>query len=177
MLYLQAFDYQSGSRVPYQALDYDVVQAWLLRILQLDPQGQYPLLAASRLYAEIPDAAKARKMLDFVYEQFALDPDRRWPWLAHAAAVAKHRLHDLPLALRYAAAIPAHATGPGVPLWAKEMPAFIAEDMNELDTARLMIGGFLASGTVKDPAEIRFLDQQLKEIEARQKARTHTAGH
>ena len=84
MLQLQAFDYQSGSRVPYKELDYARVEDWLARILELDPGGQYPLLAASRLYAEVPDEAKQRQMLDFVYRQYLLDPNRRWPWLAHA---------------------------------------------------------------------------------------------
>lgn len=167
MLYLQSFDYQASNRIPYRALNYDTVQQWLLRILWLDPRGQYPLLAASRLYAEVPDEAKVRQMIEFVYEQFAGDPDRRWPWLAHAAAIAKHRLNDLPLAKRYAAAIHKHATGPNVPLWAKQMEIFILEDMNELETARIMIGGLISSGTIRDPAEIRFLDQRLREIETR----------
>jgi len=167
MLYLQAFDYQSGSKVPYRDLDYDRLEAWLARILELDPRGQYPLLAASRLYAEVPVEAKQRSMLEFVYRQFLLDPVRRWPWLAHATALAKHRLHDLPLALRYARAIQRYAVGDDVPLWAKQMEIFILEDMNELQTARLIIGGYLQSGTVKDPAELRFLDEHLKQLEAR----------
>jgi hypothetical protein len=96
-----------------------------------------------------------------------LDPDRRWPWLAHATAIAKHRLHDLPLALRYARAIQRNAVGDKVPLWAKQMEIFILEDMNELETARLIIGGYIQSGTIKDPAELRFLDERLKQLEAR----------
>lgn len=171
MLYLQSFDYQAVNRIRFRDLNYDTVQQWLLRILWLDPKGQYPLMAASRLYAEVPSEAKTRQMLEFVYQQFPADPDRRWPWLAHAAAIAKHRLKDLPLAKRYAAAIQKHATGANVPLWARQMEAFILEDMNELETARIMIGGFLASGTVHEPGEIRFLDQRLKEIEARMKSR------
>ena len=167
MLYLQAFDYQSGSKVPYRDLDYGRLEAWLARILELDPRGQYPLLAASRLYAEVPVEPKQRRMLEFVYRQFLLDPDRRWPWLAHATAIAKHRLHDLPLALRYAQAIQRYAAADDVPLWAKQMEIFILEDMNELQTARIMIGGYIQSGKVKDPAELRFLDESLKRLEAR----------
>ena len=167
MLYLQAFDYQSGSKVPYRDLDYGRLEAWLTRILELDPRGQYPLLAASRLYAEVPVEAKQRSMLDFIYRQFLLDPDRRWPWLAHATAIAKHRLHDLPLALRYARAIQRNAVAENVPLWAKQMEIFILEDMNELETARLIIGGYFQSGTINDPAELRFLDERLKQLEAR----------
>jgi hypothetical protein len=167
MLYLQAFDYQSGSKVPYRDLDYGRLEAWLARILELDPRGQYPLLAASRLYAEVPLEAKQRSMLEFIYRQFLLDPDRRWPWLAHATAIAKHRLNDLPLALRYARAIQRYAVADSVPLWARQMEAFILEDLNELQTARLIIGGYLQSGTIKDPAELRFLDERLKQLEAR----------
>jgi len=167
MLYLQAFDYQSGTKVPYRNLDYDRLETWLARILELDPRGQYPLLAASRLYAEVPVEAKQRSMLEFVYREFLLDPNRRWPWLAHATAIAKHRLHDLPLALRYAQAIKRYAVADDVPLWAKQLDIFILEDMNELDTARLIIGGYVQSGAVKDPAELRFLEGHLKELEAR----------
>lgn len=167
MLYLQAFDYRSDNRIPYRDLDYDRLEGWLGRILELDPQGQYPLLAASRLYAEVPVEAKQRQMLEFVYRQFFADPNHRWPWLAHAALIAKHRLHDLALARRYAAAIQHYATAGDVPLWAKQMEIFILEDMNELDTARIMIGGIIQSGKVKDQAELKFLDKRLKELEMR----------
>jgi hypothetical protein len=169
MLYLQAFDYQSGSRVPYRDLDYGRLEDWLSRILNLDPQGQYPLLAASRLYAEVPVEAKQRSMLEFVYRQFLLDPNRRWAWLAHATVIAKHQLHDLPLALRYAQTIQRHVTAAGVPVWAKQMDAFILEDMDELEAARQVIGGYVQSGAVKDPAELRFLEDRLDELESRAK--------
>ena len=167
MLYVQAFDYQSGSKVPYRDLDYGRLESWLARILELDPQGQYPLLAASRLYAEVPDEAKQRSMLEFIYREFMLDPNRRWPWMANATAIAKHRLHDLPLARRYAQAIQRYAVADNVPLWARQMEAFIAEDMDELEAARLIIGGYLQSGSIRDPAELKFLEEHLKELEAR----------
>ncbi len=167
MLRLQSFDYQSGSKVPYQELDYSVVEAWLARILQLDPQGQYPLFAASNLYAEVPDQARARSMLDFVYRWYLRDPNRRWPWLAHAAVLAKHRLKDMPLALKYAHALQQDTTAKDIPPWALTMEAFIREDLNELETARVMIGGLIESGRITDPSELRFLDGRLREIERR----------
>jgi hypothetical protein len=170
MLYLQAFDYQSGSKVPYRELDYARLEDWLARILELDPRGQYPLFAASRLYAEVPIEAKQRSMLEFIYAQFFADPNRRWPWLSHAAIIAKHRLKDLPLARRYAAAIQRYATGKQVPLWARQMEVFILEDLDELETARIMIGGYLQSGEIRDPAELRFLEDRLKLLEARGKS-------
>ena len=167
MLYLQSIDFSAGQAVPYRNLDYRRLVGWLRVILELDPRSEYPLFSAARVYAEVPDAERARIALEFIYEAFLGDPNRRWPWLAHAALLAKHRLHDLPLARRYAAAIDRLTTARDVPLWAKQMEIFILEDMNELEAAKIMIGGLLASGTIRDPAELRFLSQRLEELEAR----------
>lgn len=170
-LYLQAFDNQPGVSIPFAALDYDRVQAWLDSVLALDPVGQYPLLMASHLYAQVllhPE--KQRQMSEFIYRQFFTDPNRRWPSLAHMAIMAKHRLKDLPLALRYADAIRDHAQSPGVPSWARQMHIFLREDMGELETAKILLGGLLASGTVTDVHELRFLTQRLKEMETAEKS-------
>jgi hypothetical protein len=81
--------------------------------------------------------------------------------------LAKHRLKDLALARRYAAAIDRQTTAPGVPLWARQMEIFILEDMGELEAAKIMLGGLLHSGELDDPAEARFLAQRLQDLEAR----------
>jgi hypothetical protein len=171
MLYLQAFDYQAGTRAPYRDLDYDRLIAWLSRILELDPAGQYPLMSASRLYAEVPDPAKQRKMLDFIYREYLRDPNRRWPWLAHATLLAKHQLKDLPLARKYAVALQQNTTTLEAPVWVRQMEPFILEDMNELEAAKILIGGLLASGQVKDRRDFELLERRLKQLEEKLKAK------
>lgn len=161
MLYVQGWDDQPGVSLSWRVLDYDRLALWLGRALELDPRSQYPLLAASTLYTAVDDPVRVRRMLDFVYARFGEDPDRRWPWLAQGAIIARHRLHDLPLARRYAQAIRLQATGPQVPPWARELEAFVLEDMNELDSARALIGGLLNDGSITDPNELRFLAQRL----------------
>jgi len=170
MLYLQSHDDQAGVRIAWRQLDYGRIAGWLARALELDPRSQYPLLAASEVYGAVGDPARVRLMLDFVYARFGEDPNRRWPWLAHAALVARHRLHDAPLALRYAQAIRLQATGPGVPAWAHELELFMLEDMNELDSARALAGALLHDGQISDPHELRFLSERLDELAARQRA-------
>lgn len=151
----------------YHSADYARLIRWLESILELDPRSQYPLFAAARVYAETADAARSRIALEFVYRRFLDDPNRRWPWLAHAALLAKHRLQDLALARRYAQALERHATAAEVPAWARQMEIFVLEDMNELEAARTLIAGLLRSGALTDPAEIRFLRQRLEELEKR----------
>lgn len=169
LLYVQAFDYRSGTQVAYRDLDYERLGTWLERILALDPRSQYPLFLASRVYADVADAAKARRMLELVHDAYLQDPNRRWPWLAHATLVAKHRLKDLPLARRYAVALQTHTTARDVPLWVRQMEPFILEDMNELESARVLLGGLIASGQVKDERDLRLLERHLESIEARLK--------
>ena len=167
MLRLQAHDSQPGVSVPFMDLDYGHVAGWLDAIIDLDPRADAPLLAAARLYGSVPDPERQRTMFELVYRRFLEAPDRRWPWLAHAAVMAKHRLSDPVLALRYARAVTEHATGPHVPAWVRDMSALIAADIGELESARIIIGGLLHSGRVTDPHEVRFLGARLEEIEAR----------
>ena len=161
-LYLQAFDNQPGMSIPFQDLDYRRVIGWLDTILALDDTGQYPLLMASQLYAQVPSEDKQRLMLDFVHRKFLEDPQRRWRWLAHATILAKHRLKDNRLALRYADDLARLARG--APNWARQMRIFILEDMGELESATILLGGLLATGEVTDPNEIHFLTQRLEQM-------------
>lgn len=170
-LRLQSFDNQPGVSIPFAQLDYGGVESWLALMLRLDARSQYPLVMASHLYGQVfghPD--KQRRMAEFVYREFLRDPDRRWPWLAHVTIMAKHRLKDLPLAIRYADAIRDHAKGPHVPSWAREMHIFLREDAGEIESARALLGGLLDSGMVTDPQEFRFLSERLKALEAAEKS-------
>ena len=161
-LYLQAFDNQPGISIPFNELDYPRVSAWLQTILSLDATTQYPLLMAAHLYAQVPDETKQRYMLDWLHRKFTEDPERRWRWLAHATLMAKHRLRDNALALRYARDIA--RLSPRAPAWARQMQVFILEDMGEVESASILLGGLLATGEITEPSEIRFLTQRLEQM-------------
>ena len=47
------------------------------------------------------------------------------------------------------------------------MEIFVLEDMNELDAARVLLGAMLEGGRIRDPAERRFLEQHLRDLESR----------
>jgi len=167
MLWLQAQDYQPGVSVPFKALDYRRVEAWLERMLELDPEFDYPLLAAARLYGEVDDAARQRRMIEFIRRSFRARPAARWPWMAHAVYLAKHRLRDLPYALTLAEEIAAVPQRDTIPAWARQLHIFVRENLGELDSVKVLLGGLLESGAVSDPNERRFLAWRLAELERR----------
>jgi len=102
-------------------------------------------------------------MFDFVHTQFLRDPNRRWRWLANITLACKHRLKDLPLALQYAREIAQLA--PDAPPWARQLHIILLEDMGEVESAKIVIGGLLDSGQIKDPYELRFLIDRLRSLE------------
>jgi len=167
-IYLQAFDNQPGISIPFRDLDYQRVIQWLRAILELDPDTQYPLLLAAQVYSQVPDLQRERMMLDFVHTEFLRDPNRRWRWLAHASIIAKHRLHDDKLALEYARDIAQLA--PAAPDWARQMHIFILEDLGEVESAKILLGGLLAGGQIKDSHEIHFLLERMKAMENAEKS-------
>ena len=161
MLRLQAYDHQPGISIPLIRLDYHKVVSWLQGIVDLDPDSQYPLLAAARLYAHVNDAEKKRIMLKFVHSNFLKKPDLQWPAMVHAVFIAKHRLKDLELALQYAKDIRLHVKRQDLHSWVKQMELFVLEDMGDLESARILLGGFLESGVIEDEQEFKFLQDRL----------------
>jgi len=164
-LWLQAFDNQPGISIPLRSLDYGVVTDWLDTILELDPEGHYPMLVAARVYGSVSDHDKQREMMDYILYKFNENPNRHWRWLAHAVITAKHELKDMSLALKYADALAEKATGENVPYWARDMKIIVLEDMGEVEAARVLVGGLIASGEITDPYELEFLQNKIRELE------------
>ncbi|OYO27964.1 hypothetical protein [Janthinobacterium sp. PC23-8] len=169
LLYLQSFEDQDGVSVSWRALDYDRLALWLDTAQTLDPRSAYALVAASEIYAGVADPARARRMLRFVSASFARDPARRWPAMAQATLMARHQLHDLPLALSLARQLRLQATSPDVPAWVRQMEAFILEDMDQFDSAQIVLGGLIASGQISDPHELAFMARRLEEMAIKKK--------
>lgn len=89
--------------------------------------------------------------------------------MAHAALIARHRLNDQQLALKYARAIADGTDGPSVPSRTKQMYISLLAvlcDLGEHKAARILLGGLIASGTVTDAHEQHVLLERLKEPES-----------
>jgi len=166
VLWLQAFDNQSGTSLSYDQLNYHTLSQWLELILRLHPDSDYPLLLAGRVYSSVDDDARKRVMLNFISERFLEAPNQRWRWMAQACLIAKHGLNDLELSLQYAELLARHATGDGVPYWAKDMQIIILQEMNEFEAAQILVGALIESGEIKDPYQLRFLQNKLKELQS-----------
>jgi len=164
-LWLQAFDNQPGVSISFHQLNYPRLTQWLDTILELDPEGHYPMLVAARVYGSVQDHEKQQIMMDYIFYKFNEDPNKYWRWLAHAVITAKHELKNNDLALKYANALAEKATGKNVPYWAKDMKIIVLEDMGEVEAAKILVGALIDSGEITDPYELNFLTHKIATLE------------
>lgn len=164
MLHLQSFDAQAGQSIQLRSLDMISVVRWLHAAMRLAPENGYPLFLASRIYPEMAPPPERREMLEFVHRYFLDDPHARWPWLAHAAYLARHSLKDNALALRFARSLRTHATGASVPRWVREIEIYVLEAGSEFEAAQFLLAGLLASGQITDPRDLEVMTNRLAEL-------------
>lgn len=165
VLWLQGYGYQPGISLSYKEISYPRLTEWLAASLELDPEHDYPLLLASRVYAAVNDPPRQRMMLDFVASQFIQRPAERWRWMAHAIYVAKHRLKDEQLALEYARLLTENTQPGEAPGWARQMQVFILADLGETEAAKVLLGGLVESGEMTDADEYHYLLQRIEQSE------------
>src|SRR6202795_3831629 len=161
LMFLQNVDVPLGRATPLADLERNTVIRWLDLATDLDPDTGYPLLLAARHYAETGNLAQRGMILDWVYRRFEERPNQRWPWLAHAVFVARHVLHDNTLAEFYGPPLRTQVSDPTVPTWVRQMDLLLRADLGETADARAILGGLIAAGQIRSPAELKFLESRL----------------
>ncbi len=165
LLDLQLHDNQTGRHLRYEHLDYTLLVQWLRTVYALNPESDYPAFIASRVYSNVNDERKIRLIIDVIEDLFAQDPARHWRRMTEACLLAKHKLKDLPRALDLAEQVAALPNSIRLPYWARDMRIILLDELNELESARILISSLLESGEIEDPDEIHFLQQRLLKIQ------------
>jgi hypothetical protein len=164
---LQLHDNQAGRHFSYKLMDYDLLVDWLEQISGVSPGTEYPMLLASRVYTATSDHRQLRQILGFIERRFDEDPQLHWRRLAEASVIAKHRLGDLELALRMARKLAQQPASIDLPQWARDFEFLLLAELNELESAIVIIEALLQTEAVNDPDERLFLQGKL--LDFRQK--------
>jgi len=172
---LQLHDNQAGRHFHYDMIDYEVLLDWLELISVISPHNEYSALLASRIYSQTGDPDRLRQILAFVERRFDENPQLHWRRLTEASVLAKHKLHDLELALQMAEKIARQPASVQMPQWARDFQFLLLADLNEFESAIAIIQALLKSQAVVDPDEKRFLEEKLtlfqqKLLDSQQKA-------
>lgn len=165
LLGVQLHDNQRGRHINYIHLNYETLQDWLLTLYELNPLSDYPAFLAARVYGQVPDKNKVRTMITVIETLFRRNPQQHWRRMTEACLLAKHQLQDLPLALKLAKDINTLPKTIKLPFWARDMELVLLDELNQFESAQLLISSMLQSGEIRDEDEIRFLKFRLLKIQ------------
>lgn len=171
----------SGGRVtPIRDYDYKGLGAWFWLLHSLDPASDHVPMLASYYFGGTRVPADVEVVVDYLSHIGQNPAGVKWRWLVHAAFLARHRLHDTDRALDIAYALSKMQLVDDVmPLWARQMPAFLLAEKGDRQAARDITEALIISSHAFDPNEVNFmmayLEEQLgvsrTEVEAIMKAR------
>lgn len=145
---LQNFGDTGGRVTAMKDYDPDRVVGWLGALDTLDPDAGYHLFLTVRYFAQTPNPAALRRLVNYIEERADQNPERHAIWAADAIYIAQVRLHDLKLATEVGAVIDRHNPR-NVPLIIRQLPAYLyekglrfAEAGEAMERVRLSWGGY-----------------------------------
>lgn len=132
-----------GRNTPLYKYDYPMIEQWLFRIDSLDTRPHLVPMLAANYYSLSQNKADVKYLIPYLREQGLRDPKRKWWWLANAVYLANHKLEDKQWALEMAYEL--SELDADMPLWTRQMPAFIHEQLGEKESALAIIEAILDS--------------------------------
>lgn len=164
-LTLQTLGDGGGTVVPLKEYDYHKLGAWFALLDTLDPAADHvPMIAAYYFGASrVPDDIAI--IVDYLARIGDSPAGQKWRWLGHAAYLARHRMDNLDLALdlAYRLARIEPVDGKPLPMWARQMPAFLLNVRGDKQSARALIEQMLSSADDLHPNEVNFMKMYLVE--------------
>lgn len=149
--------------------DYSKLYHWFRLLDNLDDSSNYVPSMATYYYGQTQKSDDVKYIVDYLLEHAAHRPKEKWWWLVQASYLANHKLKDKQLALE--AVLPL-ADVEGIPLWARQMPAFIFEQEGEIESALKIIQGIMDTADEVSQGEVNFMrhfiDERLQRMETLQ---------
>jgi len=158
--------------MPLKNYDYSRLYQWMKMLDGLNEKSNFIPALATYYYAQTTHKPDTRYIIDYLDEHSAKDVDANWWWLFQAIYIATNNLRDMDRALDLAQKL-ATNNAKNAPLWTKQMPAFIGEQMGDGCLAFGVIQKLIEeseSGTRQiSPGEMnfmrRFIDERLAKLQ------------
>lgn len=137
VLQLQSAGDTFGRVTSLKDYDYQALLTWFRLFDQLDARTDLSPAVAAYYYGQTPKVEDLRPIITFLHEHAKRDLAHKWWWMTQAVYLANAKLEDSALAVELAQEL---VNAPGeMPLWARQMAAFIHEQRGEKDAALAII--------------------------------------
>lgn len=148
---------------PLKGYNYERLGQWFFLLHQLDPASDHVPMVAAYYFGGTRVPKDAAQVVKYLSTAGNIPVGEKWRWLAHAAFMAQHKMHDLTLALDLAYKLAKMPNSAEMPQWARQMPAFILSEKGDKAAARKLMENMLVTEKNMHPNEINFIKAYLIE--------------
>jgi len=161
-LTLQELGDGGGQTTALKDYNYEDLGKWFALLDGLDPAADHVPMVAAYYFGGTLVPNDVRVVYDYLARVGNNPHGQKWRWLVHAIFMARHRLYDNDLALDLAYKLSKmQLVDDEMPVWAKQMPAFVLADKGEKDDARRLVEDLLMSSDKIHPNEVGFMEYYL----------------
>lgn len=152
-----------GRFTPLKNYNYKKLSEWLFLLDTLDSKANFVPAIASYYYSQTQNTPDVRYIVDYLDSHASKDLANKWWWMTQAVYLANNKLNDNELALKLSYKL---TNIPGkIPMWVREMPAFIHEKRGEkaeaLNIIKNIIDNYQSDELTID--ELNFIHYFIKE--------------
>jgi hypothetical protein len=146
--------------------DYNRIYQWLTTLDTLNNKSNFTPALAAYYYGQTQNYADTKYIVNYLDEHYERDPNKNWWWLLQAIYLAKNKMQNMDRALDLAYKLSQNKEE-NAPLWTRQMPAFLHEEMGDGCMAFKIIEKILkeSESGVKQikPEDIDFMRHFIKE--------------
>ena len=143
--------------------NYKKLADWFYLLDEFDAKSNFVPSIASYYYSQTQNPQDTIYIVEYLEQHALRDIRKKWWWLAQAVYIANHKLEDKRLALRLAYELKNAPLDIAMPLWARQMPAFIHEKLGEYAAAKEIIADILQNNEQFTEGELNFMEHFLSE--------------
>ncbi len=136
--------------------NYEKLYHWFTLLDTLDDKSHFVPSLASYYFSQTQNVQDTKYVVKYLEETSEKNLYDKWWWMGQAVYIANHKLKDKDWALRLAYKLAATPRD-DIPMWAKQMPAFIHEQRGEEEQALNIISNILNNVTNIDQGELNFM--------------------
>jgi len=155
-----------GRNTALYQYDLSHIEQWFTLLDDLDWKSNLLPSNATYYFAQTQTKADVKYMVDYLRQHAAHDLTKKWWWQAQAAYLAMHKLEDQDLALEIA--LPLQSIE-GIPMWARQMSAFVYEKKGEMGAAFDIIETIAENAKDIPQSELNFMryfvDERLQRLD------------
>jgi len=174
-LVIQNFGLNGGMVTPIKDYDFPALGQWMMLEDALDHKSDFTPFLAAYIFGGSQDPSKLAPIISYLDVASGNGEGEKWRWQAQAAYLARFKLKDTAWALRLAQKL-ASFKNPDMAEWARQMPAFIMNQMGDKEASLAFLLTLLkTNGDKLPPQEVNatvdyICDQILTKADPRYKA-------